>query len=320
MIKRNPTDVIDINFDAYVQQRLKHTQAHTDAGMPDYAYGMDFVLRQKMKGIPGLFPLFKALSSQIVPAMKQKYNLENLKVGPNQFPDIYEMTVDCARRLGIGIPTVFIEQNPSTINAYAYATEDDAPLIVITSALAERYTPDELKAIIGHECGHIHNNHGIYNTAAMVILEAVAVGIPGIQQILQLATLPIRYALNAWSRAAEVTCDRAGVICSNDIDAGIYAQAKSLYGGTFNRTTTNIDAIIKQYDMIRSTPVRFLELEASHPVSVRRIFAIREFQNSEVLYKWRPEWKKPGMELLNKQELDARCEKYVSVVKSGKER
>lgn len=294
------------------------TDAHLVGGIPDYAYGPDYVLRQKIKGIPGIFPLFKAITNQYVPYFKQQTNLNCLKIGPNQFADVHEAVVDCARRLGIGIPTVFVEPNPSEINAWTYAFEDDAPIIVVTSALIERFTPGEIKAVLGHECGHIHNNHGIYNTAVQVILNSLAIGFPGIQMILKLVSYPIRLAMLSWSRAAEVTCDRAGIICADDINDEISSKAKFLFGAALNRTEINIEAVLKQYDMLRSTPVKLLELNADHPIPVRRIFADKEFFNCEILYQWRPEWKTPGMNLISKQELDARCEKYLDVTKGSK--
>lgn len=320
MVRMNPTNTIDISFMSYVNNRKSQTESHLEGGIPDYAYGPDYVLRQKIKAIPGVFPLFKAITNQYVPTMRQQINLKYLKVGPNQLTNVYEQVVDCARILGIGIPSVYVENNPAEINAYAVAYEDDAPLIVITSALLERYTPGELKAVIGHECGHIHNNHGIYNTAAQLILGSLASVIPGIQQILSLVSFPLRWSLMAWSRAAEVTCDRAGIICADDMNDEITAKSKLMYGASFTRNDINIDAILKQYDMLRTTPVRLLEFDYTHPVTVRRIFADKEFMNCEVLYRWRPEWKTPDMMLINKQELDARCEKYVSVIKSEKRR
>jgi hypothetical protein len=318
MDRINPTDTIEISFSDYVKKRRTQADSHLEGGIPDYAYGPDYTLRQKIKAIPGVFPLFKAITDQYVPMMRQQVNLECLKVGPSQFPDVYELAIDCARILGIGIPTVYIQPNPSEINAFAYAFEDDAPLIVVTSALLERYTHGELKTVIGHECGHIHNNHGIYNTAAELILGSFASVIPGIQQILRLVSYPLRWSLMAWSRAAEVTCDRAGIICAEDLKDEISGKSKFLYGAALTRADVNIDAVLKQYEMIRSTPVRMLEIESSHPVAVRRIFADKEFMNSEVLYQWRPEWKTPDMHLISKQELDARCEKYISVIKSEK--
>jgi len=318
MINPNPTDLIDVSFSAYVKERKASSDVHLEGGIPDYAYGMDYMLRQKIKAIPGVFPLFKAITNQYVPFIKQQTNLSSLKVGPNQFSDVYEMLVDCARKLGIGIPSLYIEDNPASINAFAVAVEDDAPIIVITSALLERFTPGELKTVIGHECGHIHNAHGIYNIAVNVILQSLSFGFPGLQQILQYVSYPIRLALQSWSRAAEVTCDRAGIICADDSMDLITTMSKFLYGAALSRNDINIDSILKQYDSLRSTPVRFLELTMDHPVPVRRIFAAKEFLNSSVLYQWRPEWKTPGMDLINKQELDSRCEKYVGVVKSMK--
>jgi Zn-dependent protease with chaperone function len=309
---------MDISFSNYVRERQKLTDIHLEGGIPDYAYATDLIVRQKIKAIPGVIPFFKALTNQVVPLMKQKINLQALRVGPSQFPDIYEMAADCAKTLGIGIPTVFVMPEIGEMNSYTYAMDDEAPIIVIYSSLLERFSQSELKTVIGHECGHIHNNHSIFEVAATTILDETIAAIPIVQQVMALLTMPLRYLLMAWSRAAEVTCDRAGIICSSNAEDIISADVKLMYGGTLNRSDVNIDAVLKQYDTMRATPVRFLELDSSHPTVIRRIFAEKEFINSDILYKWRPEWKKPNMNLINKQELDARCEKYISVTKSGK--
>ena len=316
----NPTETIDVSFKAYISDRKAIMQSHLEGEIPDNAYGADYLLRQKIKAIPGFYPVAKAITNTYVPQMRQRLNLDALKVGPSQFSDVYEMASDCAMRLGIGIPAVFIEPDPAVINAYTIACDDDAPIVVISSGLLERVTPGELRAVIGHECGHIHNNHGIYNIAAELILNSLQKTIPGVQQIIKLVSMPLQLAFTMWSRAGEVTCDRAGVICSQDAQDNITLQAKFIYGAALNRNDVNIEAILKQYDVLQATPVRFLELDRTHPVSVRRIFAIKEFLASDVLYSWRPEWKTPDMHLIGKQELDARCEKYVSVVKSEKRR
>jgi len=316
---RNPTDNIDVSFSSYLKTRKLLTEAHMKRGIPDYAYAMDYAMRKKIHALPGAYAFFKALTSQFVPLFKQQINLDCLRVGPSQFSDVYEQAVECARVLGIGIPSVYIENN-LTLNAYTIATEDDAPMIVIHSGLLERLTPGELKAVIGHECGHIHNNHGIYRIAALVILESLAMTVPTVSLIIDLLSAPIRLALMAWSRASEVTCDRAGIICCDDPRDALMVNAKFLYGAAFNREDINIEAVLKQYDMLRSTPVRMLELAGAHPIPVRRIFAAQSFLDSEVLYSWRPDWKEPGRTLISKQELDARCEKYIGVVKSGKRR
>jgi Zn-dependent protease with chaperone function len=325
-VKINPTQKIDVSFSAYVGTRKALVGAHMVGGIPDYAYGVDHMLMQKMKAMPGVYKLFKALTNQWVPRFKQICNLDCLKVGPSQHPHIYEQVKECARTLGIGIPEVFIRSDAGVINAETVASEDDAPVMVLTSGLVERFTPGEIKTVIGHECGHIHNNHTIYRTAANIILDNMLINIP-IPVIKELGTIvsglanrALHAALSSWSRAAEVTADRAGLICADDFNDAITAECKLLYGATFTQEDINVDAILKQYDRLRSTSVRMLELETSHPSSVRRILAMKEFMNSDALYKWRPELKIAGMELIGKQELDARCEKYISVLKSEKRR
>lgn len=320
MVRTNPTDAIDVSFSHYLAGRKAVTESHMEGGIPDYAYGSDYVLRQKIKAIPGFYPLAKAIANTYVPRAKQEMNLHALRVGPSQFPDVYEIVSDCAMRLGIGIPTVYITHAPFEINARAYCTEDDDPLIEITSGMLERVTPGELRAVIGHECGHIHNNHGIYSIAAEMVLNSLQIAIPGIQQIMGLISAPLQWAFKMWSRAGEVSCDRAGIICSDTPEDDITLQAKLMYGAALNHQEVNIDAVLKQYDLLQDTPVRLLELENEHPLCVRRIFAMKEFLNSEVLYTWRPEWKTPDIHLIGKQELDARCEKYISVARSEKRR
>ena len=53
-----------------------------------------------------------------------------------------------------------------------------------------------------------------------------------------------------------------------------------------------------------------------HPAGVRRILAAKEFINSQVFYDWHPELKAPDMHLYPKEELDARCARYISVTKN----
>lgn len=310
---RNPTDDINLNFADYVRERSSRIGKHLQGGIPDYAFASDYATRQKIAAIPGAFQLGKAITSQVVPRQRQMYNMSGLRVGPNQFPEIYQMVRDCSELLGIGIPTTFIMAELGVLNAFALAIEDAEPMIVLNSSIVERMTPQELKAVIGHECGHVHNNHGIYNVLANLLINGIGASIPGIREILALVSLPLRVAIQTWSRAAEVTCDRAGVLCCGEADSTISAQSKLLSGGLLSDHQINVDALLEQYDSLRSSPVRMLELLNTHPAGVRRILAAKEFINSQVFYDWHPELKEPDMHLYSKDELDAHCAKYVSV-------
>ena len=240
-------------------------------------------------------------------------------VGPDQYPDVYQMGSDCARTLGIGIPNIYIV-NDQTLNAYTIGTDDIEPLIVIHSGLYERMTPGELRCVIGHECGHIHNQHGIYNMLEQLMVAAgtTAVGLFS-TQLMSLMTMGAEYLLNVWSRAAEVTCDRAALICCSQIEDAYRVNAKLLYGAAIgDRESVNLEALKKQFEMQMETLVRLEELTSTHPTSVRRILAEMEFAQCEVFYQWRPELKEAGQKVRSRKETDERCKRYVEVLRNEK--
>jgi len=44
-----------------------------------------------------------------VPIFQQLLLMESIEVGPQQYPHIYALGEDCAHRLGIGVPQIFIQ-------------------------------------------------------------------------------------------------------------------------------------------------------------------------------------------------------------------
>lgn len=305
----NPLDKIDVSFTNYLNKRRKSADNHMVSGVPDYAYAMDNELRQQMMKIPYFDKLCRYIFGTIETRMIHLKNQDALAVGPDQFPEVYKMGVECAKILGIGIPNIYIETN-SSINAYTYATDDTSPILVITSGLLERVTPGELKAVIGHECGHSHNRHSVYQNVVNYVLSYAGNNIGGV--LLTAASVAI---MNAWSRAAEVTADRASIICSDNFEDTISLHKKLLYGAAFGEHEVNIEPLRKQLDMMIDSPTHIFELMDSHPAAIRRIVADMEFIECEILYKWRPDKKTPGQIMRSKEETDMRCKKFIGVIK-----
>ena len=105
------------------------------------------------------------------------------------------------------MPQVFVVNSP-VFNAGTLGTNDDS-FIMVHSALVDQYTDEELLTVIGHECGHIHNSHVAYLTALHYLTYMAGMFLPWILQ-------PALVALRTWSRRAEITCDRAGMLVSRD--------------------------------------------------------------------------------------------------------
>ncbi|MBE6742173.1 MAG: M48 family metallopeptidase [Ruminococcaceae bacterium] len=325
-LANTPLEDINCNFAEYVKQKKMALSTHMSGnGLPDYAFSMDFEYRKKLDAVPGLF---KNLRRCLMPTIQKEYNkylMSGVKATPAQFSEIYQMGCDCAKILGIGVPNIVVVPSigGDEFNACSYCVDDQEPLILVTGLMVQRMTPGELKAIIGHECGHTHNNHGIYQTAASYIaMYGVAglINITGLSQIAGLMTAGVQVLMNMWSRAAEVSADRAAMICCDSLEDAYNANKKLAYGGANISGTVdinlNIDELKKQLEVIENSPYRFNELYDNHPIAVRRVFADLEFSKCETLYSWRPDLKQPGIKLQSRETTDNACKKIVGVAKS----
>ena len=317
---QSPIRGMEHSFRSYVARRkAMEDRRMSGNGLPDYAFAADYEYRKKLDAIPHFYSIAKKICGTYASRTLQEVNMTGMLVGPEQYQDVYQMGCGCARTLGIGIPNIYIV-NDQTLNAYTIGTDDIEPLIVIHSGLYERVTPGELRCVIGHECGHIHNQHGISNMLKQIMVAAGTSAAGMISaQLMNLMTMGAEFLLNAWSRAAEVTCDRAGMICSERVEDAYSVNAKLLYGAAIgDRETVNLEALKKQLEMQMGTLVRLEELMTDHPTSVRRIMAEMEFTQCEVFYRWRPELREAGQTTRTREETDERCRRYVDVIRAGK--
>ena len=154
-----------LDFRSYVEARRGATAAEEEGGRTDahaYAYVSDRTTRSAFdKGKAVQYAVHHTVRL-LRTVGKSELLGSTVKVGPKQFPRIHDLTKHCADTLGIGTPTVYIRNNP-TLNAFTYGTNDDA-FILVHSALVDHFSDEELLNVIGHECGHIHNDHVVYLT------------------------------------------------------------------------------------------------------------------------------------------------------------
>jgi len=194
---------------------------------------------------------------------------QSVKVTEEQLTDIYEISQRAAERLSMPMPDVFVTQHP-VINAYALGFLGRKS-IVLHSATIEAMSPSELRAIIGHEFSHIKCQH----THWLVFTHLKnMIRIPIVSEF-------IGFLFLYWSRKAEYTCDRGGLIACGDLHASISALAKVAVGkDLFNRM--NMDAFFKQRDSLNEDDIAKLsERLSTHPYIVNRIYALQQFAQSD---------------------------------------
>ena len=318
----NPTNSVDLDFTRYLVRRRDERSSLSVAGMPDYGFALDAALRQRLAAIGPVRAVAQAITSGGVPLYTQLHTMESIAIGPNQLPDIHAIGLRCAERLGIGVPQLFLSPE-RTPNAFTIATDDVAPIVILTAGLVDALTPDELTFVIGHECGHIHNLHGVYNTTVELMANPVAqtvvrgvartgASIDVVRLVLAALQGGLKLFMLQWSRCAEITCDRAGLICCGDCAAAERALVKLAVGGSGAAARINIDAYLQQLETLKGMPLRLAELGHTHPLTPRRIEAVRLFHQCEVYHRWRPGQAEPALH--SREETDRRCEAIVAVV------
>jgi predicted Zn-dependent protease len=199
-----------------------------------------------------------------------------VKVSERQFPRIYRIVKQSCDTLQIGMPQVFLVNSP-VFNAGTLGTNEDS-FIMVHSSLVDQYSDEELLTVIGHECGHIHNSHVAYLTALHYLTSMAGMFLPWIMQ-------PALVALRAWSRRAEITCDRAGMLVAKNQAASERAITKLAVGSKKLYEEFNLDAFLEQHDEGKQGIGKYMEVFATHPWLPKRVLAMRAFGDSQLFHK-----------------------------------
>lgn len=174
-----------------------------------------------LKSIPALPKIMEKVFQYGYDEISWSENITtNLRLSETQMPEIYNRLPPICKRLNIPVPELYLQMTPI---ANAWTSGQTKPYIVLTLGLIRRLTPEELDAVLAHECGHIVCQHVLYQTLADAIFtlgDSLADSIVGL--VGNAAMKPIKQALIAWSRASELSADRFACIVS---DADTLARA-----------------------------------------------------------------------------------------------
>jgi hypothetical protein len=194
-----------------------------------------------------------------------------------QFPEIYRRTVECASILQIPVPDLYVAPEIGALNAHTFGTNQDS-YIVLNGALVDHLSAEELRFVIGHECGHIQNNHVVYMTALYYLMVSANMFVRWIVK-------PAVLALQAWTRRAELTCDRAGLIACGDLAPAQSALAKLALGSKKLASGLDLDEYLKQLEESQQGASRIAEAALSHPYLTKRLKAVRLFAETHYFLK-----------------------------------
>jgi Zn-dependent protease with chaperone function len=193
-----------------------------------------------------------------------------VKVTDQQYPRVFLAAKAAGAALHVRVPPVFAAPSDS-IKVKVLGT-DDAPHLIVNLDLAERLDDTALLAAIAHELGHVQNGHIFYATALHYLTHSAAF-------FVRWAVQPAIMTLQAWSRRAEITCDRAALLAVRDLDKTLQAMV-ALELGVERGSAFSAEDYLKTVPDVKKGIGRYAELFRSHPYVPKRVHALRLFAGS----------------------------------------
>lgn len=200
----------------------------------------------------------------------------SVRLSRKMAPDIYALSDECVERLSMDIPLELYVYASPQFNAMCFKPEEGRLYVMFSSALLEGFTPKELQFVMGHEFGHYVYDH-----------HAIPIG-----SIVKGRSRPdpkLALKLFAWSRNAEISADRAGAYCAQDLHSVASALFKLASGLTSTTVKFDLDEFLQQVDDMQAvdeTPGQGAsegDWFSTHPFSPLRVKALRLFFASSLM-------------------------------------
>ena len=260
---------VTLGLQEYIKRRR---EAGTPEEASGYAFAGDLRVLETMRKLKPV-ELAVAATVRLYHSMFKNQLLgQSVLVTEKQFPQIFELGRRCSETLGVPPQQIYVIQALGSLNAGTFGTSEES-VVILHSATVDHMTEEELLFVIGHEFGHIQNAHVVYRTALYYLLNMANV-------FLQWIVAPAVLALNHWSRRAEITADRAGLLCCNDLGVAERVMVKFAVGSQQLFQQIDMDEYLKQAEQGKQNLGRLAELGQSHPYVTKRIQSLRLFAES----------------------------------------
>ncbi|MDA8280694.1 MAG: M48 family metallopeptidase [Actinomycetota bacterium] len=194
-----------------------------------------------------------------------------VRLGDDQVPATWATFRRCLVTFDLDVVPALYVMQASQANAMTIGA--NSPIVLLNSGLVTSYTAEETHVVLAHETAHVLSDHVQYTTM-LALLGLLAGGVLS-GQMLGLPVKALMYVLLEWSRAAELSSDRAAALAVGD-PLAVCRVLMRLAGGAVEGM--NLDAFIRQateYDDEEDLFARHgrfrTEAMQRHPFPVRRV-------------------------------------------------
>jgi uncharacterized tellurite resistance protein B-like protein len=197
-----------------------------------------------------------------------------VRVDLKLLPDVAKSLSELQSRAQLDSPMEAYVFDESSINAFVTKGRSQV-IVALSSGAVNNLTQQELEFIIGHELGHALFGH--LDVATNYILEKGNIEPQAAMQLL------------AWQRAAEISADRAGLICCNSLNIGATALFKTLSGLNIEGLAIDPREFAKQWECLETEVIEGGKSDdywqLSHPFPPLRMKAMLLFWESRLRMK-----------------------------------
>jgi Zn-dependent protease with chaperone function/uncharacterized tellurite resistance protein B-like protein len=243
----------------------------------------DRALREKLqaeRGVQLALRKLKQRSSGYGFGARRRLLTDALRLSRSMAPEVADALAQCKEAIGFTRPVELYVRPEPVFNAFCLHNPAGPVIIGLSSHLLEVFTPAEMQFVIGHELGHAAYDHMGIPMPATAMMEDYAGPIVG-------HTLALELYL--WCRAAELSADRIGLVCTRDPEAAASSFFKLASGMASPRVKTDLETFAAQVESLASVPQAreeprenddTLDCFTTHPYSPVRVRALVAFSKS----------------------------------------
>ena len=178
-----------------------------------------------------------------------------VQISQQQLPDLNQALTEAQKRLPPVKVHLFVTQNP-LMNAFTFGF-DEPYSIVLTSGLVEKMNASEIRAVIGHELGHIVFEH--------VRLTTLMGGLGGW----------LRLLFYQWRRSCEYSADALALVaCDGNLTPVVSTMLK--LGSGLTNVPIDVQAFLDQLDDASGREASMAEKLSTHPFLVNRVRRLKQ--------------------------------------------
>ena len=200
----------------------------------------------------------------------------SVRLSPAMARELHKTADECREKLAMDIPLELYVFPSPTFNAACVKPEAGRLFIMFSSAILEAFSAPEIRFVMGHELGH--HLFGHHDIPIGFIMRGQSRPSPR-----------LALTLTSWSRYAEISADRAGAYCSNDLESvahALFKLASGLSGSYADFSLQDFLAQVDEMQLEEGKPGQGAPIEdwfLTHPFSPLRVKALQLFHESELV-------------------------------------